>query len=136
MNKIDFLLIFLPRSRPSNLCFRKYFIADSANFFIVFSDLTIPIQQKLSFNKIIKTVRRSSYFSNMRNHSQNKDECFDILPAKSFIPISYKHNRIVLINTLNKNSHTQPPTASKVLTFLLTLFQALNLSKKPVKQKL
>ena len=34
----------LPRSRPSNLCFRKYFTADSANFSMVFSDLTIPEQ--------------------------------------------------------------------------------------------
>lgn len=56
-----------------------------------------------------------------------------ILPAKSFIPISYKNEKFR--ENILKNSPTQPPTASNVFKFLFTLFQALNRSKNPSQSK-
>ena len=49
-----------PRSRPSNLCFRRYFTADSANFFIVLSDLTMPSEP---FSEL--TPSECSYLQNL-----------------------------------------------------------------------
>jgi hypothetical protein len=37
-----------------------------------------------------------------------------------------------IVLKFKKNSSTQPPTASNVFKFLLTFFQALNRSKKPI----
>ena len=108
-------LCHLPRSRPSNLCFRKYLTVVSANFFIVFSDLTMPRPSTMS--------SYCSFGSSRLSLSYRQSPSFPCpMNRKTSGACDHAHRLAAL---------TQPPTASRVRRFLFTLFQALNRSKKP-----